>query len=648
MGATRTERIGANVPAPDGNGPAQPNDFDYVQKYALERDKRLGRGGVAQYIDPKKSEKHKHLLDDPWIAAGTPVQQVVPNGGHCKVLIVGAGYGGILFAVELIKKGFQAEDIMFVDPAGGFGGTWYWNRYPGLMCDVESYIYMPMLEEMGYMPKHKYASGEELRLYAENICEKYELHKSAMFQSTVQSTGWDEDQKRWKLHILQEPKGGSKSNIDISADFVILANGLLNNAKVPNTEGSDQFKGEMFHTARWNYDVTGGSSADPAMTKLEDKKVAIIGTGATAIQVIPQLAKWSKQLYVFQRTPSAVDIRNNRETEANTWKTQIATGPGWQKARNLNYFHFVSNADPRPKADLVDDGWTHSPAFSALVGNPSYDVTMEKIGDHVARLNALDLARAERVRARVAQVVEDPDTAKSLQAYYPVWCKRPCFHDEYLPSFNRPNVKLIDTDGRGVNHVTRHGVEFDGIEYEADILVWSTGFSSPGIGTAASRAGIELKGRNGKSLDEHCQSGMSTLHGVTSREFPNLFWPGPFQTGASPNQMYLLTLLSAHVAYIISEAGKRVNGTPLIQPTKEGEEAWAMRCMAGAGTFAAISGCTPGYINKEGESDLASMEEKMKSARLSPWSRGIGDFTRVIEEWQADGKLDGLEVVAQA
>ncbi|KAF2215974.1 hypothetical protein CERZMDRAFT_34840 [Cercospora zeae-maydis SCOH1-5] len=631
------------MPAPDGNGQAVPNDHDYIQKYALEREKRLGRGGTAQYID-SKSAKLKKLLEDPWIATGTPIQQVVQDGGHRKIAIVGAGYGGILFAVALIKKGFSTEDILIVDPAGGFGGTWYWNRYPGLMCDVESYIYMPMLEEMDYMPKNKYASGEELRKYAESICQKYGLSRTAMFQSTVQKADWDKKCNQWKLEVVQSPKGGSESRLRINADFVVLANGLLNNAKIPNTAGASDFRGHTFHTARWDYEVTGGSSASPEMSRLQDKKVAIIGTGATAVQVVPQLAKWSKKLYVFQRTPSAVDVRNNRETDPIEWKTKIATTPGWQLDRNLNFCSFVSNASPKPQVDLVDDGWTSAPAFSALIGGPSYNVNMTNVGQHLAMLNALDTPRAARVRARAAGIVQDPYTAEKLQAWYPTWCKRPCFHDEYLPSFNRENVELVDTDGRGVTRITENGVNFDGKDYEVDVLIWSTGFTSPGIGTAASRAGIELSGRDGKSLDDHTRSGLSTLHGVTSREFPNLFWPGPQQSGTAPNQIFVLEILSAHIAYIISEASERASGSPIVQPTQEAQQAWAMTCLAGSATFAAVTGCTPGYINAEGETDQRSMEEKMTAARLAPWCRGIADFANVIEKWRADGKMEGLEV----
>lgn len=513
------------------------------------------------------------------------------------------------------------------------------------MCDVSASIYMPILEEMNYMPKHKYAQGEELRSYAESICRKYGLQSTAMFQSSVDRLTWNESSKHWDVGIAQKPKGGTPCSINISADYVILANGLLNNAKVPKTEGSEKFRGSMFHSARWQYEVTGGTSAVPDMTKLQDKKVGIIGTGASAIQIVPQLAKWSKELYVFQRTPSSVNPRNNGATDPEVWKNKVATRPGWQRERNFNYFSHVGNRDPKPEVDMVDDGWTHMPSYSALIGGPSYNVTMQNVQEHVGKLYALDKPHQDAVRRRAAEIVTDQETAKALQPFYHGWCKRPCFHDEYLPAFNQPNVHLIDTDGKGIDRIDESGIVANNAHYDLDILIWGTGFQSPGVGSAAARADIALKGRNGLSLDEHYKKGMSTLHGVTSREFPNLFWPGPYQTGASPNQMFLLETLSTHVAYIISESEKRAGDEKaIIEPTSEGEEAWAMRCLAGAATFAAMSGCTPSYLNSEGDTELVSMEEKMLAARQSPWSKGIEDYVHTIEAWREEGKLEGLDV----
>lgn len=316
----------------------------------------------------------------------------------------------------------------------------------GVLCrrqDVESYIYMPLLEETQYMPKQKYASGEELREYAESICSKYHLFERAMFQSNAHNMSWDDIEGAWKVEIAQNPKGLSPSKINVSADFVILASGVLANAKLPDAMGSEDFQGDMFHTARWRYDVTSGRPGDPNMTSLRDKKVGIIGTGrcwdsgkensqtdlcagATAIQVVPRLAEHSKELYVFQRTPSAVAVRGNRETDPLDWASNIANRPGWQRERNMNYFAFVGNAEPKPSVDLIQDGWTSMPTFSALIAGPSYDVTPENAAEHVSKMYALDRPIQDRVRKRAADIVKDPDTASKLQAWYPGWCKRPC------------------------------------------------------------------------------------------------------------------------------------------------------------------------------------------------------------------------------
>ncbi|KAF7185996.1 FAD-binding monooxygenase ausC [Pseudocercospora fuligena] len=629
-----------------------------LQKYAEERDKRTNKG-LDQYVVLAKSEEFKILLPDPWVEPGTPINHVVHDDGHCKFLIVGAGFSGILFAVSLIKAGFSVDDLVIVDPAGGFGGAWYWNRYPGLMCDIESYIYLPMLEEMDYIPSAKYASGHEIRLYCESVCRKYGLHERAMFQSKCRDLEWNEQTKKWDIVITSSPKGAQETTIRIHSEFVFLGTGVITNPKMPRVPGIDTFcRQSMFHTARWDYTITGGSPEDPALEKLKNKRVAIVGTGASAVQVVPHLAKWSRELLVFQRTPSAVDQRKNHETDRTMWKHKVANKVGWQEERNWNYAAHVGNAEEKPDVDLVNDGWSKMPAYSAILGTPQHgEVTPESVGEHVARMHALDFQRSQMVRRRVQDIVEDEQTAKSLQAWYPGWCKRPCFHDEYLPTFNRPNVTLVDTNGKGIDQVTPNGIQSGDKEYEVDIIVWSTGYLGPGVGHAAFKGGIHLVGRDGKTLEQHWEKeGLSTLHGVTTRVFPNLFWPGPFQVGASPVWTFGMDLLTKHIAYVVSRAhelkkasltsdsvdnpSKRV----VIEPSEEAVQDWTMRCMDGVAGFAAVIGCTPSYFNNDGANDDLPMEEQQKLARSSPWPRGIVDFAQTLKRWQSDGTLDGFEV----
>jgi len=621
-------------------------DFAQVfQKYADERDKRIAPAAASEYI-PISQSPFKHFQDDIWLdtSAPDPAHPALEDGSFTKVLILGAGFGGLYYAVRLIQAGLVADDLRIVDSAGGFGGTWYWNRYPGLMCDVESYIYMPFLEETGYMPKHKYSYGPELRQQAENVAQKWKLHDSTLFRASVTSLTWDENEKNWVAKITRKRNYGGDLTISVRAQFVCAALGILSVPQIPKLAGLESFKGHCFHTSRWDYAYTGGSPTDPSLTNLADKKVGIIGTGATAIQVVPQLAKWAKELYVFQRTPSAVDRRDNRLTDPEWWTKEHQGKKGWQRARAENFNACSSSVSPPPPVDLVDDAWTHMITYGALVGRPN-NLTLETIPDHVANLHALDIPRQERIRNRVDEIVTDKDTAAKLKPWYSTWCKRPCFHDDYLPAFNLPNVKLVDTEGRGVDSVTDHSLVVKGEEYNVDVIVFSTGFTSP-AGSATQRVGVTVTGRNGLSLDQKWDDNYGSLHGVISRGFPNLFSNGPSQASVSANFSYTIDQLAIHAAYMISTAIQRA-GTHhrlTVEPTEEAEGLWTMQCMSGAFAFAALAGCTPSYFTY-GRSKLAhDPEAQMKQARKSTWSQGIASYVSVIENWRDEGNMKGLEV----
>ncbi|KAF7325091.1 FAD/NAD(P)-binding domain-containing protein [Mycena kentingensis (nom. inval.)] len=645
-------------------------DAELQRKYILERDKRLRTDGANQFLRLAHADsgEHQHLQDDPWAdhAALNAAPPALTDGAHTKFLILGGGFGGLVFAARLVEGGFAPDGIRIVDDAGGFGGTWYWNRYPGLMCDTESYIYMPLLEETGYMPKHRYAYGEELRLYAERIAEKYGLVGKALFRTRYTKATWEEPSKRWSL-TLSENRGPDTPPISltVTAQFIFTASGTLNWPQIPRLDGLDTFAGKYFHTSRWHYEITGGSPSAPAdgnghwdLPLLAGKRVGIIGTGATAIQVVPQLARNAEHLYVFQRTPSSVDARGQRKTDPEVWKSEIATGPGWQEARMDNFHMCLANVpQSRPEGwkDLVDDGWTWSGAYMALVGGETtlagpgiVPPTPEGIAAHLAALHTLDLQSTSRIRARVDEIVKDKTTAEKLKAYYPTWCKRPTFHDEYLPSFNRANVTLVDTDGRGVERVTPTGIVVAGVEYPVDVLVLSTGYITPaaGSGSPAARACIEILGRGGKNMDTKWLEGAGTLHGVASHDFPNLFFPGPSQAGVSSNFTSALSGLARHVACVLKVAHEKApEGTDpdklVVEVTKEAEEAWSMQVMMRSAWFAAVGGCTPGYINNEGDADRMTMEQKMLRGRMAPWGEGIRSFWKVLEKWREEGKLEG-------
>ncbi|KAJ7625232.1 flavin-binding monooxygenase-like family protein [Mycena polygramma] len=625
-----------------------------IARYAEERDKRIRPEGVAQYLRVADSSEFKYIQEDPWVDhtafnARTPP---VNDGDYVKFLVLGAGFGGLLFAVRLIEAGFNAADIRMVDGAGGFGGTWYWNRYPGLMCDVESYIYMPLLEETGYMPRHKYSYGPELREHAERIAQKWELTDKALFRTQCRAMEWDDAAKRWNVQLTENRGPAEPSReIKLEAQYVFMASGILNAPQIPRIPGFEQFKGQHFHTSRWNYDISGGSDVNPTLEKLKDKRVGIIGTGATAVQVVPQLAKWAKHLYVFQRTPSSVDVRGQRPTDPEEWATKIAGTKGWQLARSENFTACVSNAPIGE--NLVDDGWSRAKAYSGLVGGPGGIVTPDKIPEHVAKLHALDLERAEKIRARTTEVVKDRETADKLKHWYPAWCKRPTFHDDYLPAFNQPNVTLVDTDGKGVDAFTEDALVANGTPYLIDVLVLSTGYSlsvENDSGSPAQRASMRVVGRNGLTMDEKWRlKGTSTLHGVATHDFPNLFFPGPTQTGVSSNFTFTLETLASHVAATLAEAERRAPQSPrlTVEVTQEGEDAWGDQILMRAAWFAAVGGCTPSYLNREGEADkVTEMADRIKAGRGAPWAEGMLSFLEVLKAWRAEGGLKGFEIQA--
>lgn len=527
------------------------------------------------------------------------------------------------------------------------------------MCDIESYIYMPLLEETNYVPTMKYASGTELREHAERIAQKWALDQVTWFRHRVDTIEYDDKKQDWVTCLIpQHLNGNNGTPIKVRSRFAILATGFVMIPQVPQIKGIEKFEGPCFHTARWNYDITGGTFQNPEMDKLKDQKVGIIGTGATAIQAVPALVPWAKELYVFQRTPSAVDRRDNRPTDS-SWAREITSKPGWQKERSVNFHHFVVSHPDRPSVDMVSDGWTRMDSYYAFAGTPKVEVrTPEDVQKYVETLHKLDLPRQDAIRTRIVDTVHDPITAKKLQPWYPSWCKRPCFHDEYLPSFNQPNVHLVDTDGQGVTEITKDSLKVGDKEYKIDTLILSTGYRSPVLYSPAGRVGLDVKGRNGCSLDKKWNDGVKTLHGVTSYDFPNFFWPGLNQASGTPNFTFAIDCSATHVAKIMAHAAKlshavqevaapggyRHNFT--VEPTPEAEEDWAQRIVSKSGTLAANSGCTPSYFNGQGEMDREVPAEVLaRRARSAVWGKGALDFLDVIEDWRSNG-YQGLRVVA--
>jgi cyclohexanone monooxygenase len=551
----------------------------------------------------------------------------------------------MLAAARLHDAGIT--DFKIVEKGGDFGGTWYWNRYPGASCDIEAYVYFPLLEKTGFVPKQKYTNAPETLEYCQVIAKTYGLHERALMQTLVTSTDWDEDQGRWVVATDRQDR--------LKARYVVHSNGPLNRPKLPAIRGIGDFKGHTFHTSRWDYAYTGGDS-NGGLTNLKDKRVAVIGTGATAVQCVPHLGVAAQHLYVFQRTPSSVDVRNNQPTDPSWMNSQEA---GWQDERRRNFESIMTGA-PVEK-DLVSDGWTE--AFRLLFGSlqdkaPSkarlalwaltsplssdlYRLGMKKyltqkattFMDLAREMELADYQKMEGVRARAAEIVEDEDTAEALKPYYRQFCKRPCFHDEYLPTFNRPNVTLVNTDGRGVDQITENGIVFDGQEYPVDCIVFATGFE---VGTDYSRrAGYQINGVDGLTVSQKWSDGLSTFHGMHSRGFPNSFFFGPAQSGFTATYTYSLDEQSVHLAHILSTA--KAKGATRIEASEAAESKWVQTIIDKARLTADFQEkCTPGYYNNEGNVNTKPQN--------NTYGGGPIEFFDLMADWRAKGDLQGLEL----
>jgi cation diffusion facilitator CzcD-associated flavoprotein CzcO len=526
--------------------------YDRIKaKFAAERDVRLKYRpeGTSQYTSDMTGALAKYAVD-PYADAGEArgaIEDLV------EVLFIGGGFSALLTAARLRERG--VESIRIVERGADVGGTWYWNRYPGAACDVPSYDYLPLLDEMKHMPPRLYAKGPEIFAYCQAIARRYDLYGLAVFRTTVTSTVWNDAEKLWQI--------GTDRGDRMKAKFVICANGTLAKPKLSRIVGMNSFRGHSFHTSRWDYAYTGAE-----LEKLSDKVVGIIGTGASAVQVIPRLGKTAKELFVFQRTPSGIDFRNDRPTDPD-WAA--SRRPGWQEGRRMKAMR-IREGDPERKAELA-----------ALSREEKIRCQENANIDHMMRIHK-----------RVEEIVENRETAEALKPWYMFMCKRPCFDDEYLPAFNQPNVHLVDTKGKGITEIRESGPVFDGRTYPLDLLIYATGFE-------VQKTGIynEIRGRDGIEINEAYKDGMRTLFGVHTHGFPNLFIMGGYQASFQFNLTFMLQTQGDHIAECIRLA--RDGGYREIDVSPQTEAWWVQEVIAHRGKTSRNSDCTPGYYNFEGE-----------------------------------------------
>jgi cyclohexanone monooxygenase len=589
-----------------------PFDPDALRaRYRRERDKRLRPDGNNQYVEI--TGPYRHYLDDPYLA---PMERP-PLTDHVTVALIGGGLAGLIAGARLKQAG--VDDVRIIEKGGDFGGTWYWNRYPGAQCDVESYIYLPLLEETGYLPTEKYVHAPEILEHCHRIATQFRLYDNACFSTEVTEVEWDGPQSRW---VIRTNRGDA-----MTARFLVMGTGPLHRPKLPGIPGIDSFAGHSFHTSRWDYGYTGGD-ANGNLVNLHDKRVGIIGTGATAIQVVPHLAQAARQLYVFQRTPSSVDVRGNRPTDPE-WAASL--DEGWQKGRMENFTILTSGGVA--EQDLVMDGWTDiiGKLVARLARSDDADVSASGLA---SSMELADFEKMEQIRARVNDIITDPTTANALKPWYRQFCKRPCFHDEYLQSFNRPNVQLVDTDGRGVDRITVSGVMVGDSEYEVDCLIFATGFE---VGTDYTRrAGFDVRGVGGLKLSEYWAHGMRSMFGMHVHGFPNLLLLGHTQGGFTANYPHLLEEASKQMCFVVRHAMDE--GFREIEVRADAEADWLQTLADNARDIRSFQEqCTPGYYNNEGQPASGGFF-------IGSYGKGPMSFFRLLARWREAGDFAGLNL----
>lgn len=583
-------------------------------RYRAERDKRIRPDGNQQYIEP--SGRFAHFLDDPYVER----VERAPLHDEVEVALIGGGFAGLVTGARLRQAG--VEGIRIIEGGGDVGGAWYWNRYPGAMCDTAAMVYLPLLEETGHMPSQKYVLAPEIFGHAQRIARTFGLYDDALFSTAVTSLEWDDQMSRW---IISTDRGDR-----IRAKFVAMGTGPLHRPKLPGIPGIETFGGHCFHTSRWDYEYTGGDPSGAPLERLADKRVGIIGTGATAVQCIPHLARSAMELHVFQRTPSSIDVRNNHPIDPE-WFADLS--PGWQQRWLTNFVTLQTGgfADE----DLVMDGWTD-------ISKRIRDRMIAQAAEHglgpEAMLRAYedsDDEKMEEIRARVDAVVRDPATAEALKPWYRQLCKRPCFHDEYLQAFNEPGTHLVDTDGRGVERIDETGVWVNGVHYELDCIIFASGFE---VGTSYSRrAGFETFGRAGEALSDHWADGMRTKHGMHMHGFPNLFILQPNQAAnLISNITHNFVEAGATMAAVVSHA--LAIDADEVEVTEEAEAEWVRLLEGSVRAFIGNSECTPGYYNNEG--GPIGRRERLNG---SGYPEGPVAYFRYIDAWRTSGEFEGLE-----
>ena len=464
-------------------------------------------------------------------------------------VIVGAGFAGLYMLHRLRQDGFRA--IVF-EAGSGVGGTWYWNRYPGARCDVESmeysYSFSDALQQEWEWTE-RYAGQPEILRYANHVAERFDLRRDIVFDTRVSSARFDEAAAFWDVE--------TDTGRTVSARHCILATGCLSSANLPDFEGRDSFLGETYHTGRWPHegvDFTG-------------KRVGIIGTGSSAIQAIPVIAEQAQHLTVFQRTPNYSIPARNAPIDPNLVQEIKAEYPAFRERNYQEPAGFGSKIPKNDQAALEDAEESRARNYAKRWERGGFGF-LSAYNDLIVNRDANDTA-AGFVRDRIRETVADPTTAELLCPDNVIGCKRPCLDTGYFETYNRPNVELVDVRTDPIERITPEGIVVAGREHAVDCIVFATGFDA----MTGAMLSIDIRGRQGRTLTDKWAAGPVTYLGLTTSGFPNLFMiSGPGSPSVLTN---MIVSIEQHVEWIADCMGHlRDEGLAAIEATPAAEDGW--------------------------------------------------------------------------
>jgi cation diffusion facilitator CzcD-associated flavoprotein CzcO/acetyl esterase/lipase len=522
------------------------------------------------------------------------------------VAVVGAGFAGLYLLHRLRGAGFTAVGL---DSADDVGGTWYWNRYPGARCDIQttdySYTFDPELEKT-WQWSEKYATQPEILRYLGFVADRYDLRRDIRFGTGVTAATWDEATHRWLLT--------SSIGAPVSCRTYIMASGCLSAPKPPEIDGVDDFKGEIYFTGRWPHEEV----------KLDGKRVAIIGTGSSGIQAIPMIAGQAAHLTVFQRTPNFAFPAHN--------------GP--QPADRVALLE-KDRADYREQARLSLSGvpLPRATEFSWQLSEAERRARFEKglaAGDLVAMLTQLwadqggdlegNALAAELIRERIRSIVKDPETADALTPRdHPFGSKRPCLETGYYATYNRPNVTLVNLRQEPIRSITASGIRTDRRTVEVDVIVFATGFDAM---TGAIMAVHPIAGRDGKSLSDVWANGPQTYLGLTVAGFPNLFMiTGPGSPSVLSN---MVVSIEQHADWVVDRLiAMRTAAFTAIEATETAQAAWARH----------LADCSALTLHRLANTWYTGANVPGKAQGVMPYTGGVGPYRTLCNEVVSRGML---------